>query len=798
MFADALETVIAIRQPGWKSGAQRAGRWRASLRRHAFPRIGRKRVDAITPADVMAVLAPIRTTTPRTARRVRQRIAAVMQWAVAEGYRDDNPAGDAVVAALPGVKVRPTHRRALPYAEVAAAVAAVRGCARAFAARLGFEFTVLCAVRSGEARLARWEDIDLDAATWTIPAAAMKSNRAHRVPLSDRAVAVLGEAGAGRAGWVFPSPVTGGAFADNWLRLLLTALGIAATPHGFRSSFRDWAAENTDAPRAVMEAALAARHPRRHRGRLRALGPVRAPPHAHAAVGRLSGRERPVNRLTGGVRAHGQAHRPAPALRRRQWSVPARQARSPWRRQVLGAAPRDQRHAARSRPRQRRAGHPGRGARGCPRQPAPGPAPGPTPGPSGGASRRRSPKPRRRSSPCTARAGKPGGGSEAQWCSTFERYAYPRIGRKPVHAIDAADLMAVLAPLWIEKHETARRLRLRIGQVMKWAIGQGHRSDNPAGDAVGAALSKVEARPVHQRALPHAEVGAALGAVRRTGAAPAAKLAFEFMVLCAVRSGEARGAAWDEIDLDRAVWTLPAARMKAGREHRVPLSPRALGVLREAAALRRGELVFPAPSTGRALTVAALGDVLRAAGVDAVPHGFRSSFRDWAAECTDAPARSVRARACARQLRSRGSGLPAQRPVRPASGADERLGRVRRLTDCAAGAGAGAARAPGSAGRAQRGLRQCSRGVAGVVWPEAGRGSDTPRPASGVFGFGPAAFSCPASRSEPPAPPGPRSSSRSGLPDSCPARSRPALRSRDFPPHRSPDSHSIASEVRVR
>ena len=261
VFADALETVIAIREPGWKSGAQRAGRWRVSLRRHAFARIGRKRVDAITTADVIAVLSPIWTTTPRLARRIRQRIAAVMKWAAAEGYRDDNPAGDAVVAALPSVKVRPVHRRALPYAEVAAAIAAVRGSARGTAVRLGFEFMVLTAVRSGEARLARWEDIDLDAAAWTIPAAAMKASRAHRVPLSDRAVAVLGEAGAGRTGWVFPSPVTGGAFADNWLRLPLAALGIAATPHGFRSSFRDWAAENTDAPRAVMEAALAHANP---------------------------------------------------------------------------------------------------------------------------------------------------------------------------------------------------------------------------------------------------------------------------------------------------------------------------------------------------------------------------------------------------------------------------------------------------------------------------------------------------------------------------------------------------------
>ena len=256
-FADALETVIAIRQPGWKGGARLAGRWRASLGRHAFPRIGRKRVDAITSADVLAVLAPIWTTMPGMAKQVRQRIDAVMKWAVAEGHRDDNPAGDAVVSALPDNRVRSTPRRALPHAEAAAAVAQVRNSNWAPAIRLGFEFTVLCAVRPGEARRARWEDIDLDAATWTIPATGMKANRAHRVPLPDRAVAVLREAGAGQNRWVFPSPATGGPCADNWLRQPLKALGIAATPHGFRSSFRDWAAENTDASRAVMEAALA-------------------------------------------------------------------------------------------------------------------------------------------------------------------------------------------------------------------------------------------------------------------------------------------------------------------------------------------------------------------------------------------------------------------------------------------------------------------------------------------------------------------------------------------------------------
>ena len=227
--------------------------------------------------------------------------------------------------------------------------------------------------------------------------------------------------------------------------------------------------------------------------------------------------------------------------------------------------------------------------------------------------------------------------TEGQWRASMRDYVLPRLARKRVDAVTTADVMAVLLSIWSTKRVTAGRVRQRIGAVMKWAVAQGYRDDNPAGDAISAALPKAEVRKQHMRALPHAEVGAALQRVKGSGAYRGAMLAFELLVLTAARSGEARGAAWDEIDLDRAVWTLPAARMKAGREHRVPLSPRALGVLREAAALRRGEHVFPAPSTGRALTVAALGDVLRAARVDAVPHGFRSSFRDWAAECTNAP-----------------------------------------------------------------------------------------------------------------------------------------------------------------
>ena len=229
------------------------------------------------------------------------------------------------------------------------------------------------------------------------------------------------------------------------------------------------------------------------------------------------------------------------------------------------------------------------------------------------------------------------GGSEAQWRASLEAHVYPQIGRKPVHLIDTADVMAVLMPIWTSTHETAKRCRHRISAVMRWSIAQGYRTDNPAGEALGAALPKVDRTPTHFRALPYAEVGPALEKIRERGGNLSAILALEFMVLCAVRSGEARNARWDDIDLERATWTIPAERMKAGREHRVPLSDRALEILNEAAALRDGELVFPSPGRDRPLSSASLGRPLTELGVDAVPHGFRSSFRDWAAEMTETP-----------------------------------------------------------------------------------------------------------------------------------------------------------------
>ena len=162
---------------------------------------------------------------------------------------------------------------------------------------------------------------------------------------------------------------------------------------------------------------------------------------------------------------------------------------------------------------------------------------------------------------------------------------------------------------------------------MKWAVAQGYRQDNPAGEAIGAALPKNGGIQRHHQALPHGEVAGAIEAVRQSGATGAVKLAFEFLVLTAARSGEVRLATWDEIDLDASVWTVPATRMKAKRDHRVPLSARAVTILAEAQG-RSNEtrLVFPNPR-GKPLSDMTLPKLVKELGIQAVPHGFRSSFR---------------------------------------------------------------------------------------------------------------------------------------------------------------------------
>ena len=226
------------------------------------------------------------------------------------------------------------------------------------------------------------------------------------------------------------------------------------------------------------------------------------------------------------------------------------------------------------------------------------------------------------------------GKTEAQWRASLRDYAMPRLGAMPVDRVTVADVLVVLVPIWHDKHETARRVRQRIGAVMAWAVAQAHRPDNPAGPALSAALPSNGHHRKHHRALPYDRVGGALATVRDSGAFPTTKLAFVFLVLTAARSGEVRGATWNEIDMGAAIWTVPGERIKSGREHRVPLSDAALDVLREAAQYRDcSGLVFPS-ARGKAMSDATLGKLLTENGVDAVPHGFRSSFRQWAAERT--------------------------------------------------------------------------------------------------------------------------------------------------------------------
>ena len=198
-------------------------------------------------------------------------------------------------------------------------------------------------------------------------------------------------------------------------------------------------------------------------------------------------------------------------------------------------------------------------------------------------------------------------------------------------------MIAVLLPIWSTKRRTAKGVGQRISAVMRWAVAQGFRQDDPAGKVLMAALPKISVPPRHYPALPYAEVGAALDRVRRSGAHSGTVLAFEFLVLTACRSGEVCNARWNEFDMPGAMWTTPAERMKAAREHRVPLPRRALAVLVDALEFAESDgLVFPSP-TGDTLSQTAMLEMLRKLGIDAVPHGFRSSFRDWAAECTDAP-----------------------------------------------------------------------------------------------------------------------------------------------------------------
>ncbi len=228
------------------------------------------------------------------------------------------------------------------------------------------------------------------------------------------------------------------------------------------------------------------------------------------------------------------------------------------------------------------------------------------------------------------------------WLSSMERFAFPRLGKLPVSEVTSADVVETLRTVWHERPATARRVRQRISTVMEYAVALNYRDDNPC-SRIGPVLGPQQDLVRHMRALPHRDAAAAVAKVQASKVIPAVKLAFEFLVLTAARSGEVRGARWAEMDTEAHVWTVPAMRTKAKREHRVPLTGRALEIFDAArAAGNGGPLVFPS-ARGKRINDMALSGLLRTLEVPAVPHGFRSTFRDWAAEETNHPREVVEA-----------------------------------------------------------------------------------------------------------------------------------------------------------
>jgi integrase len=222
----------------------------------------------------------------------------------------------------------------------------------------------------------------------------------------------------------------------------------------------------------------------------------------------------------------------------------------------------------------------------------------------------------------------------ANWIQTLERHIFPVIGNIPVDEITRADVLAALKPIWWDIPDSARRIRLRVRTVLEWCV----ESDLvPANVERGITKISLPPQPKvvnHRKALPYPQVPSAIKTVRDSKAWDATRLCFELMVLTAARPGEARGMRWDEVDWDADLWNIPASRMKAGKEHRQPLSIQAMVLLRTA----RGKLdngtglVFPHPKNGKPLSEAALKQRADKCKLDCDAHGFRSSFRDWAAE----------------------------------------------------------------------------------------------------------------------------------------------------------------------
>lgn len=227
-----------------------------------------------------------------------------------------------------------------------------------------------------------------------------------------------------------------------------------------------------------------------------------------------------------------------------------------------------------------------------------------------------------------------------QWANTLETYAFPVVGKLATADVALPHVLKILEPIWTTKTETAARLRGRIESILDWATVRGfRRGENPARwkghlDKILPAPGRV-AKVEHHEAVAVAALGGFIQDLRKREGIAARAL--EFLILTATRSGEVRGARWSEIDMEGRTWTIPPERMKAGKEHRVPLSDEALRLLEALPRFADNDMVFPSPRRAIALSDMTLTAVMRRMGREEVPHGFRSTFRDWAAERTNYP-----------------------------------------------------------------------------------------------------------------------------------------------------------------
>jgi integrase len=257
-FREAAGQVHAAYASGWRN-PKHAEQWLNTLEQYVYPELGDRPVDQISTADILKVLGPIWLTKSETARRVRQRIAVIMDWAKASGLLTGENPVDGVARGLPRQRMIRKHHAALPYVEVSNFVRRLRHCDAGETVRLAFEFLILTAARTGEVVAARWIEMDIAGRVWTVPADRMKAQREHRVPLSDRAIAILESAKklAGDSEFVFPGRSAKKPISNMAFLMTLRRMNQNVTAHGFRSAFRDWASEKTNFPREACEMALA-------------------------------------------------------------------------------------------------------------------------------------------------------------------------------------------------------------------------------------------------------------------------------------------------------------------------------------------------------------------------------------------------------------------------------------------------------------------------------------------------------------------------------------------------------------